>query len=143
MAYFNREGVPLAAITMSIGGNNLVDIGLACAAPPCLAEFAFGIDVLRADLHVIYSRITAAKDARTPFFVLLYYDAKACENNPDSGPSVDAWNAVIAEVATQYGAFLIDGRSLFAGHCDWIDANGLDANAAGHTAIASAYAQAL
>jgi hypothetical protein len=141
MAHYKREGIPLAAITMSIGGNNLVDIGRACAAPPCLAEYVAGLDVLRADLHVIYSRISAAKDANTPLIVLLYYDAEECSGNPYSGPAVVTWNAVIAEVASQYGAFFVDGMALFAGHCDWIDTNGLDANVAGHAAIAAEYAR--
>jgi hypothetical protein len=75
----------------------------------------------------------------TPLLALLYYDSRECAHNAYSGAAVDAWNAVIAEVAAQYGAFLVDARSLFRGHCDWIDANGLDANAAGHAAIAAEY----
>ena len=79
------------------------------------------------------------KDERTPLFVLLYYDSYECSNNPYSGPSVDAWNAVIAEVAARYGAHLVDARTLFRGHCDWIDTNGLDASAKGHAALAAEY----
>ncbi len=136
---YRDEGVPLAAITMSIGGNNLVDIGRACASPPCLGEFVAGIAHLREQLDVIYSRIVAAKDEHTPLLVLLYYDSSECNHNPYSGPAVDAWNAVIAEVAGRYGAYLVDARSLFRGHCDWIDGNGLDASAKGHAALAAEY----
>jgi hypothetical protein len=140
MGAYPRMEIPLAALTMSIGGNNLVDIGRNCAAPPCIEAFAAGLTHLREQLHVIYGRITAAKPANVPLFVLLYYDANEC-SDPGSGAAVDAWNTVIAEVATQYGAFLVDARSLFRGHCDWIDANGLDASAAGHAAIAAEYAR--
>jgi hypothetical protein len=137
--YYRRESIPLAAITMSIGGNNLVDIGHNCEAPPCVDAFAAGLAHLREQLHVIYGRIAAAKDADTPLLVLLYYDANQCTGDGSSGSAVDAWNAVIAEVATQYGAFLVNARTPFQGHCDWFDANGLDANAAGHAAIAAEY----
>jgi len=140
MAAYPRNEIPLAALTMSIGGNNLVDIGRNCASPPCAEAFAAGLAHLREQLHVIYRRITAAKPANVPLLVLLYYDADEC-TDPAGAAAVDAWNAVIAEVATQYGAFLVDARSLFKGHCDWIDANGLDANAAGHAAIAAEYAR--
>jgi hypothetical protein len=140
MEAYPRNGVPLAMLTMSIGGNNLVDIGRNCAQPPCVEAFAAGLTHLREQLHVIYSRITAAKPANVPLLVLLYYDADEC-TDPNGAPAVDAWNAVIAEVATQYGAFLVDLRSLFKGHCDWFDANCLDANATGHAAIADAYAR--
>lgn len=138
MAAYPRNEIPLAALTMSIGGNNLVDIGRNCAVPPCTDAFAAGLTHLREQLHVIYGRISVAKPPNVPLLVLLYYDADAC-TDPAGGAAVDAWNAVIAEVATQYGAFLVDARSLFKGHCDWIDANGLDANAAGHAAIAAEY----
>lgn len=124
---------------MSIGGNNLVDLGQACASPPCLDMFIAGIAHLREQLDVIYSRVVAAKDEHTPLFVLLYYDSYECKDNPFSGGSVDAWNAVIAEVAGHYGAHLVDARSLFRGHCDWIDRNGLDASAKGHAALAAEY----
>jgi hypothetical protein len=137
--YYRRESIPLPAITMSIGGNNLVDIGRNCQAPPCVDAFVAGLTHLREQLHVIYSRITAAKDLNTPLMVLLYYDANECSGDGSIGNAVDAWNAVIAEVAVQYGAFLVNARTPFQGHCDWIDANGLDANAAGHAAIAAAY----
>jgi hypothetical protein len=137
--YYKTAGFPVAAITMSIGGNNLVEIGRACPSPPCTDAFVAGLNHLREQLHTIYSRIAAAKDPTTPLLVLLYYDANECGSYAGSGPAVDAWNSVISEVATQYGAFLVDGRSLFRGRCDWIDTNGLDATAAGHAAIADAY----
>jgi len=140
--YYRREGIPVVAVTMSIGGNNLVDIGRSCAAPPCIDAFAAGLQHLRDQLHLIYAPISAALDPSTPLFVLLYYDANECPANATSGAAIDAWNAVIAEVAAQYGAHLVDARALFRGHCDWIDPNGLDANAAGHAAIAQAYARA-
>ena len=136
---YRDDGVPIAAITMSIGGNNLVEIGRACALPPCADLFIAGLAHLRAQLDVIYSQIVAAKDEHTPLLVLLYYDSYECSNKPYSGLSVDAWNSVIAEVASRYGAYLVDARSLFRGHCDWIDQNGLDASAKGHAAIAAEY----
>lgn len=136
--YYENSGTHVAAITMSIGGNNLVQLGESCGAPPCVEQFVAALNNLREDLHVIYSRISAAKSPTTPLMVLLYYDADEC-TDPAGGAAVDAWNAVIAEVATQYGAFLVDGRALFKGRCDWFDANGLDANAAGHAAIAAEY----
>jgi hypothetical protein len=137
--HYRDDGVPLAAITMSIGGNNLVDIGSSCASPPCRDLFLAGLGHLSEQLDIIYSRIVAAKDEHTPLLVLLYYDSNECSHNPYSGPSVDAWNAVIAEVAGRYGAYLVDARSLFRGHCDWIDRNGLDASALGHAALAAEY----
>jgi hypothetical protein len=140
--YYRRESIPVAAITVSIGGNNLVDIGRNCATPPCVDAFAAGLMHLREQLHIIYGRIAAAKDANTPLLVLLYYDANECTDDGSSGAAVDAWNAVIAEVAAQYGAFLVDARTLFNGHCDWFDATGLDANAVGHAAIAAEYERA-
>jgi lysophospholipase L1-like esterase len=138
MAAYPRNEIPLAALTMSIGGNNLVDVGRDCGSPPCAEAFAAGLTHLREQLHAIYGRISVARPPNVPLLVLLYYDADEC-TDPAGGAAVDAWNAVIAEVATQYGAFLVDARSLFKGHCDWIDANGLDANAAGHAAIAAEY----
>ncbi len=141
IGYYRNAEVPIAAMTISIGGNNLVDIGRACASQPCIEAFVAGLDHLREQLHVIYARLVAAKDPSTPLLALLYYDANECGTYAGSGAAVDAWNAVIAEVASQYGAFLVDARSLFRGHCDWIDTNGLDANAAGHAAIAAEYQQ--
>jgi hypothetical protein len=137
--HYQGTGAPIAAITMSIGGNNLVDIGRNCAAPPCTDAFVAGLNNLRDDLHVIHSRVATAKAPNVPVLVLLYYDANQCETGSTAGASVDAWNAVIAEVAAQYGAFIVDLRTLFSGHCDWFDVNGLDANAAGHAAIAAEY----
>jgi lysophospholipase L1-like esterase len=136
--HYQGDGIPIAAITMSIGGNNLVELGRNCASPPCTDAFVAGLEHLREQLHAIYSRIAAAKAPTTPLLVLLYYDADECAD-PAGGPAVDAWNAVIAEVASQYGAFLVNARTLFKGHCDWFDANGLDANAAGHAVIAAEY----
>jgi len=136
---YRDDGVPLAAITMSIGGNNLVNIDRACASPPCMDLFLAGLGHLREQLDIIYSRIVAAKDEHTPLLVLLYYDSYECRHDPYSGPSVDRWNAVIAEVAGRYGAHLVDARTLFRGHCDWIDRNGLDASALGHAALAAEY----
>jgi lysophospholipase L1-like esterase len=140
---YRRERRNVVAITLSIGGNDLVHVGEQCpGTQPCLDVYNAALDRLRTNLDTIYKRITEAKDPETPLLVVLYYNASDCgQAGVGSSPTelgVLGWNIAIREVATRHGATLVDLHTPFKGNaCRYIV--GLDSNEAGHAVIAEAY----
>ena len=143
---YGREQKNVAAITLSIGGNDLVEMGAGC--PPtavCLVEYNAALIRMKANLETIYSRIADAKDPKTPLLVVLYYNASDCgQPGVESSPAelgVRGWNDAIGDIATRHGATLVDLHDPFAGKaCKYIVS--LDANDAGHVIIGEAYKRA-
>ena len=136
----------VAAITLSIGGNDLVEVGRHCSvADDCRTVYFAALDRLKTNLDRIYARIADAKDPKTPLLVLLYYNASDCgQPGVESSPAelgVLGWNAAIRDIATRHGATLVDLYVPFKGNaCKYIV--GLDANDAGHAIIAEIYERA-
>ena len=143
--HLRAQGRPIVAITMSIGGNDYVEVGNECPNPPCLEVFSRILDRMKADLDQIYPAIAAVKPPETPLMVVTYYNASDCgQSDVDTSPTESGqlvWNAVITEVATQNGAFMVDGHTPFEGHaCELIE--GVDPNYAGYQVLAQAYERA-
>jgi GDSL-like Lipase/Acylhydrolase family len=139
---FRREGRPVVAITLSIGGNDLVEVGNQCQSPPCLALYERVRSRMMPELDTIYARINAAKDPATPLLVLTYYNASDCgQPGVDTSPTelgVRGWNATIEAAVTRNHAFLVDSYTPVRGRaCELI--NGLDLNREGHKLLARQY----
>ncbi len=139
------EGRPIVAITMSIGGNDYVEVGGRCPNPPCLDVFVEILNRMKGDLDQIYPAIAAAKPANTPLMVVMYYNAQDC-GQPDVATSPTetgqlTWNAVISQIATKNGAFMVDAHTPFEGRaCQLIE--GVDPNYEGYKVLAAAYEKA-
>jgi hypothetical protein len=147
LATFQREGRPVVAITMSIGGNDYVEVGQRCAgdASTCDAVFADVLARMKPELPVIYAAIDDAKDPATPLFLLTYYDASDCgqpgvEQSPtDIGQRL--WNATIADAAKPFGFFMVDLYTAFKGKaCEYVE--DVDPTYAGYAVIAREYERA-
>jgi GDSL-like Lipase/Acylhydrolase family len=139
---FRRDDRPVAAITLSIGGNDLVEVGNHCQSPPCLALYEQARSRMTAELDTIYGRINAAKDPATPLLVLTYYNASDCgQPGVDTSPTelgVRGWNDTIAAAATRNQAFLVDGYTPVRGRaCQLV--RGLDLNSEGQKLLARQY----
>lgn len=139
------ERRPIAAITMSIGGNDYVEVGERCASQPCTGLFLEILERMKADLERIYPDLVAAKPPDTPLMVVTYYNASDCgQPGVDTSPTElgqRVWNATISDVAGRNGAFIVDGYTPFKGRaCDLID--GVDPNYAGYEVLAEAYERA-
>jgi hypothetical protein len=147
LSRFRREGRPVVAITMSIGGNDYVEVGERCAADASLCPQVFA-DILarmRPQLPQIYTAIDAAKDPATPLFLVTYYNASDCgqpgvEQSPtDVGQRV--WNGTIAAAAAPFGFFVVDLYAPFKGKaCEYIE--NVDPTYAGYAVIAQQYEEA-
>jgi hypothetical protein len=145
LARFDDEGVPVAAITLAIGGNDLVEVGRQCASPPCNQLYADMRNGMIERLETIYARINEAKDDDTPLFVLLYYNASDCgQAGVESSPEelgVIGWNAAIRDVAERSGAFVVDAYTPFRGRaCEYV--SDFDMNEAGNRILAAEYERA-
>jgi hypothetical protein len=139
---FRDEGRRVVAITLSIGGNDLVSVGNQCAEPPCYDLYFRERDGMTVRLDEIYSRINAAKDPSTPLLVLLYYNASDCgQAGVASSPEelgVIGWNAAIREVADRHRAFLVDAYTPIRGKaCSHVF--NLDLNERGNAILAEQY----
>jgi lysophospholipase L1-like esterase len=145
MQRLRSEGRPIVAITMSIGGNDYVEVGQRCPNTPCTDLFFEVLNRMKADLEQIYPAIVAAKPAGTPLMVVTYYNASDCgQPGVDTSPTELgqlAWNATIADVASRNGAFIVDGYTAFKGRaCELLDY--VDPNYAGYQVLAEAYERA-
>jgi lysophospholipase L1-like esterase len=142
---YRDEGRQVAAITLSIGGNDLVEVGRQCAAPPCGELYARLRDQMVSRLDDIYARINDAKDPATPLLVLLYYNASDCgQPGVETSPAelgVIGWNAAIRETAERHGAFVVDAYTPIRGNaCRYV--NNLDLNEDGNKLLAAQYQSA-
>lgn len=139
------EGRPIVAITMSIGGNDYVEVGVRCPSPPCTDLYMEILGRMKGDLQQIYPAIVAAKPAETPLMVVTYYNASDCgqpgvETSPTELGQL-GWNAAIADIAARNGAFIVDGYTPFKGRaCELIE--GVDPNYAGYQVLVEAYERA-
>ncbi|HYM14261.1 MAG TPA: SGNH/GDSL hydrolase family protein [Dehalococcoidia bacterium] len=148
LATYRREGRPVVAITLSVGGNNLVNMGRGCPAPPCTAAYEQALSRMTRHLDAIYEAINAAKDASTPLLVLTYYNASDCgQAGVATSPTelgVRGWNAAIEAAVARNHAFVVDGYTAFRGQaCELIDTSDkIDLNEAGHRLLAQQYERA-
>jgi len=144
LAAFKREGRPVVAITMSIGGNDYVEVGERCggSSPSCPQVFDDILARMKPELPVIYTAINQAKDEHMPLFLLTYYNASDCgqagvEQSPtDVGQRV--WNAAITDAAKPFGFFMVDLYAPFKGKaCEYVE--GVDPTYEGYRVIAGLY----
>ncbi len=147
LAQFKREGRPVVAITMSIGGNDYVEVGQRCAdvTSTCDQAFADVLARMKPELTAIYTAIDDAKDPSTPLLLATYYDASDCgqpgvDDSPtDVGQRV--WNATIADAARPFGFFLVDLYTAFKGKaCEYVE--DVDPTYSGYAVIAQEYERA-
>jgi len=144
---FRQEGRPVVAITMSIGGNDYVEVGQRCAGEASLCPQAFA-DILarmRPQLPQIYTAIDDAKDPATPLLLLTYYNASDCGQSGVEQSPTDvgqrAWNAAISEAAAPYGFFMVDLYTAFKGRaCEYVE--NVDPTYTGYEVIAREYEKA-
>ena len=145
MQQLQSEGRPIVAITLSIGGNDYVEVGAQCPNPPCTDLYYEILGRMKGDLEQIYPAIVAAKPAETPLMVVTYYNASDCgqpgvETSPTELGQL-GWNATITDIAARNGAFIVDGYTPFKGRaCELIE--GVDPNYAGYEVLAEAYERA-
>lgn len=140
---FRSEGRDVVAITLSIGGNDLLALRtqMGCTGggrPECLEAFQEMLLRYPEQMEVVYSRLNAAKDPATPILQNNYYDAMDCGRPGDeisaSAVSVGIFNGYIEGVVRTRGAFLRDFSTAFRGRaCEYI--SGVDPTYAGYDAI--------
>jgi hypothetical protein len=142
---WRREGRSVAAITLGIGGDDLMDIGAKCHAEgrqSCPDIYGEALTEFTEQLSHVLRSLNEAKDPRTPLFLLTYYNASDCgqagvEVSPDE-LGVQGWNQAIAAAARTNGAFLADIYTPFKGKgCEYTSR--LRPNEKGHAVIAQVY----
>jgi lysophospholipase L1-like esterase len=145
LAAWRREGRPVVAITLGIGGSDLVEVGTECHArgkQSCPDIFGEALTNYVEQLPLILTRLNEAKDPNTPLLLLTYYNASDCgqpgvELSPDE-LGVQGWNQAIIGAAKANGAFLADTYTPFKGHgCEYT--SHLHPNDKGYAAIAEVY----
>jgi len=145
LAEWRSEGRPVVAITMSIGGSELVEVGTRCHAQgrqSCPDIYGEALTNYVQDLALILRRLNEAKDPHTPLLLLTYYNASDCgqagvELSPEE-LGVQGWNQAIVAAARTNGAFLADIYTPFKGNgCEYTTR--LHANDRGHAVIAEVY----
>lgn len=145
LAAWRREGRDVVAITLSIGGSDLVAVGTKCRArgeQSCPDIFGEALTNYVEQLSLILRRLNEAKDPHTPLLVLTYYNASDCgQTGVEFSPEelgVDGWNQAIIGAARANGAFLADIFTPFQGNaCEYT--SNLRATSEGHAVIAHVY----
>jgi len=125
---YRREGRPVVAITLSIGGNDLLALKPICqgrANPECLDKFAEILEGYHQQIDLIWRRLVEAKDPHTPTFQLNVYDAYDCGRVADkisaSAVGVSIFNNGPAGAATKHAVHLIDINAAFRGKaCEYL-----------------------
>jgi len=142
---WRREGRPVVAITLSIGGNDLVEMGRECheqGKESCPDLYGTARAQYIQQLPLILQRLNDAKDPRTPLLLLTYYNASDCgQPDVEFSPTelgVQGWNSVITAAGLASGAFLADAYTPFRGKaCEYVE--GVDPTYEGHAVIAQVY----
>jgi hypothetical protein len=139
---FHDEGRDVVAISLSIGGNDLLALrNMGCQGagqPTCVNLFSKLMDSYLTDMRSVYARLNAANDPATPVFQNTIYDAQDC-----GGPGSDITTSALAVqilsqrmfiTAKSGGAFSVDFYPAFKGHaCDYV--SGVDPTYKGYDAI--------
>ncbi len=150
LSQFRREGRDVVAITLSIGGNDLLALRteLGCTGGgryECTQAFEEVLERLRQQMETVFQQILKAKDPHTPIIQNNYYDALDCGRPGDaqsaSALTVQVLNAEIEGLARTHGVFIADFYTPFGGHaCDYI--SGVDPTYRGYDAILAAHMEA-
>jgi lysophospholipase L1-like esterase len=142
-------GRSVAAIALLVGGNDFLflrdpDTGNSCqfqVSAACIRVFQETLGSFRANLTTSVARISEAKPPDTPLLLLNYYNPfDTGEDTPQielADGVIVTVNGIIAEVATQYGAHLVDIHPLFQDRAATLIA-GVDPTYEGHRVIADA-----
>ncbi len=144
---FRREGRDVVAITLSIGGNDLLALRteMGCTGGgryECTQAFEEVLERLRQQMETVFQQILKAKDPHTPIIQNNYYDALDCGRPGDaqsaSALTVQVLNAEIEGLARTHGVFIADFYTPFGGHaCEYI--SGVDPTYRGYDAILAAH----
>jgi hypothetical protein len=145
LAEWRSKGRPVVAITLGIGGDDLVEVGTRCHAlgkQSCPDIYGEALTNYVEQLSLILRRLNEAKDPNTPLLLLTYYNASDCaQGGVELSPEelgVQGWNQAIIAAARANGAYLADIYTPFKGHgCEYT--SGLRPNEKGHAAIAEVY----
>jgi hypothetical protein len=145
LAEWRSQGRPVVAITLGIGGDDLVAVGTRCNSlgkRSCPDIYGEALTNYIQQLSLILRRLNEAKDPNTPLFLLTYYNASDCgqagvEVSPEE-LGVQGWNQAITAAARANGAFLADIYTPFKGKgCEYTSR--LRPSEKGHAVIAEAY----
>jgi len=144
---FRREGRDVVAITLSIGGNDLLALrtNMGCGGggrPECVVAFGDLVERRTQQMEGVFEHLDEAKDPRTPIIQNNYYDALDCGRPGDaqsaSALTVQVLNAEIEGAARTHGAFIADFYTPFGGKaCEYI--SGVDPTYRGYDAILAAH----
>jgi lysophospholipase L1-like esterase len=143
LARLREEGHDVVAITLSIGGNDVLELRtvqgcVGGARPDCVEGFQNLLTSYPGDMREVYDRLNAAKDPATPIFQNNYYDANHC-GRPEDDVSVTAvtmgiFNETVYAATITGGAFPVDFETAFKGRaCEYI--SGVDPTYHGYDVI--------
>ena len=137
-----RGDTPIAAVTVSLGGNEMLRV-----SGNDSGDRQAALDAFRSAYPAVLADIRAAAGPDVPIVVTNYYDLSAGDPSIVESDSwwISRFNEVIADAATASGAGIADVTSAFAGHIDEYTLAPYDVHPtnAGHRAIAAAVWRAL
>lgn len=108
-------GLPLAAVTVSLGGNEILQV-----ADSGISDRQAALEDFRSNLESAISEVRSAVGPEVPVVLTNYYDPT---NGDPAAQFSDSWwiaqfNAVIADVAGTHSCTVADVASAFAGNID-------------------------
>ncbi len=138
-----EEGHDIVAITLSIGGNDVLELRTVqgCTGgsrPECVGLFQDLVESYAGDMYEVYERLRAAKDPATPVLQNNYYDAMDC-SQPGADITTSAvvmgvFNSAVYSATMIGGGFPVDFETAFKGHaCEYI--SGVDPTYPGYDVI--------
>lgn len=139
---WRAEGRDVVAITLSIGGNDLLELrtkyGCGSGSTNCQTLFQEMLDTYQHDVLGVYQRLNAAKDPNTPVLQNNIYDAMNCGRPGDeistSSVAVRIFNERVKSATSAGGSFLMDFYEPFHGRaCELI--SGVDPTYQGYDVI--------
>jgi hypothetical protein len=142
------EGRDVVAITLSIGGNDLIELQDLCEGrggsdSRCVNGFSEMMEQYRVQLFEIYGALNDVKQPLTPVMQLNVYDIDHCGQEladlTNSAVATQVINSAIDGISRVSGAFLVDGAAAFKGHaCEYI--REYDPTYEGYSVLAQLYA---
>lgn len=139
---WRTEGRDVVAITLSIGGNDLLELrtkyGCGSGSANCQTLFLEMLDTYQHDMLGVYQRLNEARDPNTPVLQNNIYDAMNCGRPGDeissSSVAVRIFNDRVKSATFAGGSFLMDFYEPFHGRaCELI--SGVDPTYQGYDVI--------
>ena len=144
----------VAAVTLDIGGNDLLglsdpDSGLPCfiiTTPACTALVVAAIPAMQANIHTILTALLAAMEPGVPMLVMTYYNP--LDDGSEIGdviePAILLMNGVILAEIAEHSSTEIDAHAYFAGRSvELISGDNIHPSKAGHALLADIFTNAV